>query len=580
MGMTVRAEDVIAEAPTLAQGGERLAPGARAGDYEIEGFLGAGAMGDVYAARHPLIGKRAAVKVIKRRLAAAPEMIERFLREARAVNQVGHERVVDVFAVGRLDDGRLYLVMDLLEGESLAARLRKGPLPPEEALAILEAVAAALDAAHGKGVVHRDLKPDNIFLADRGVFVLDFGIAKLLATDAATAPGTLTDQGTWLGTPAYMAPEQWGADGASPASDRYALAAIAFELVAGRPPFAAPTLPGMMEQHFRAPVPRLGGAIDGVLARGLAKDPAARYPSAAAFVAAVRATIGTAGRRRAPWLLTAALGAAVAVGSALVLGLGAGKPAARPAEPRPAQRGPTLEVTSTPPGARVRVDGIDRGATPLALAIDDLAPGAHRVVVARPGYAPIARTIDTAAPAPIRVTLSPVTGFEGVWALPDGALRAFERRGERVAMSSMTDGAAPRTFERWFDFVDADAGTVRFVATEDHVDARAPEEPSCHVDLAAEYTYDLDDDRLERRMERIQLDYADGRCAQRAREWGPVVALRRLATAEDGWVESTAGAGPPALVPQVPFPADDQNAAPPMKKQAPAKQAPQQQQRK
>ncbi|MCB9572006.1 MAG: serine/threonine protein kinase [Kofleriaceae bacterium] len=276
----MRGDDAIAQGPTLLSGSDpgatsgtdgdddRLAAGARAGDYEIERFLGAGAMGDVYAARHPLIGKRAAVKVIKRRLAAAPEAVERFLREARAVNQVGHPRVIDVFAVGRLDDGRLYLVMDLLDGETLGARLGRGRPSLDETLAILDAVAAALDAAHARGVVHRDLKPDNVFLA-RGdgpgaapaVFVLDFGIAKLLGDAGAgeLAATTLTDRGSWLGTPAYMAPEQWGAEGAGPASDRYALGAMAFELLAGRPPFAATSLPQMMEKHFRAPVPSLAG---------------------------------------------------------------------------------------------------------------------------------------------------------------------------------------------------------------------------------------------------------------------------------------------------------------------------------
>src|SRR5688500_10823932 len=295
-------------------------------------------MGDVYAARHPLIGKRAAIKVIKRHLAASPEAVERFLREARAVNQVEHGNVVDVFAVGRLDDGRLYLVMDLLDGEALAARLKRGRVPVDEALGILEAIAAALDAAHARGVVHRDLKPDNVFLAkDGGVFVLDFGIAKLLATDGAPGPGTLTDRGTWLGTPAYMAPEQWGADGAGPASDRYALGVIGFELLAGRPPFEAATLPQMMEKHFRADVPSLATgalalpvAVDAVLARAMAKDPDARFASARAFVGALREALGTTAgprvaaspTRRGPARrqgLVLALG-----GGAAVAGLGAG----------------------------------------------------------------------------------------------------------------------------------------------------------------------------------------------------------------------------------------------------------------
>ncbi|MCE9578090.1 MAG: serine/threonine protein kinase, partial [Deltaproteobacteria bacterium] len=294
--------------PDVAQaaaGDERLAAGTRAGDYEVEQHLGAGAMGDVYAGRHPLIGKRVAIKVIKRALASSAEAVERFLREARAANQVGHPNVVDVFALGRLTDGRLYLVMDLLEGESLAARVRRGRLAPDRALAILAPIAWALDAAHARGVVHRDLKPDNVFLAGDPaaptVFVLDFGIAKLLST-ATDAPVALTGEGTWLGTPAYMAPEQWSADGAGPASDRYALGVMAYQLLVGDLPFRASSLPGMMEKHFRAAVPTvstmglaLPAAIDGVLARAMAKDPDDRFATAGALIDALAAAAGTTG---------------------------------------------------------------------------------------------------------------------------------------------------------------------------------------------------------------------------------------------------------------------------------------------
>jgi len=609
----MRADDVIAEQPTMPSGsgavadGDRLEEGARAGDYEIEQLVGAGAMGEVYAARHPLIGKRAAVKVIKRHLATSPEAVERFLREARAVNQVGHANVVDVFAVGRLDDGRLYLVMDLLEGESLAARLRRGPprgLPIGEALRILEAVAEALDAAHARGVVHRDLKPDNVFLAEGRVFVLDFGIAKLLQTDDAAAPGTLTDRGTWLGTPAYMAPEQWGADGAGPASDRYALGAIGFEVLAGRPPFAAASLPQMMEQHFRAPVPSLAtgalplpAAVDTVLARALAKDPDARFPSARGFVAALREALGTvAGPRAGAAATRAGIVARAGARPALVLGLGGatavaalatgwvlfhGEPARPAITPSPSRdrAGTTVEVTSVPAGARVTIGGVDRGATPLALPLDELGDGAVQLMIARPGYAAATRRLDPTAPAPVRVSLTPVTRFEGVWALPDGELRAFERRGEQVAMFQLRSATGERRFERFFEFAPSDAGEIAFTASEEQVDERAPDEPSCHVRLAAEYVYDVERDALERRQERAQIDFAAGRCALRARSWGEAVALRRLSAAEEtDWIESTAGAGNPKidepLVPQVPVPDETDKKGPPRKKTARVKTGP------
>ncbi|MCB9572005.1 MAG: hypothetical protein H6709_07925 [Kofleriaceae bacterium] len=137
-----------------------------------------------------------------------------------------------------------------------------------------------------------------------------------------------------------------------------------------------------------------------------------------------------------------------------------------------------------------------------------------------------------------------MTTFEGVWSLPDGALRAFERRGEQVAMFRLDATAAPRTFERFFEFVPADAGEVAFVASEDHVDARAPEEPSCHVPLRAEYRFDLTTDRLERRQERAQISFDDGHCVLGAREWGDAVALHRERVGDGGsWVESSAGVG-------------------------------------
>jgi hypothetical protein len=192
------------------------------------------------------------------------------------------------------------------------------------------------------------------------------------------------------------------------------------------------------------------------------------------------------------------------------------------------------------------------------------------------------------------VSLTPVTRFEGVWALPDGKLRAFERRGEQVAMFVLDDAAGERRFERFFEFVGADAGLVAFSAAEDHVDPRAPDEPSCHTRLAAEYTYDLERDALTRRQERAQVDFDHGHCALRARSWGEAIALRRLAADGGGdWVESTAGAGNPAnakidepLVPQVPVPQEEldkelkkapskkrpQKAAPPVQKPVPPPQ--------
>jgi serine/threonine protein kinase len=332
---------------------DALAEGHAAGEYLVERRLGSGAMGDVYAGRHPVIGKKVAIKVLKRALAGRAESAERFVREARAVNQIDHPNVVDVFAIGRLDDGRLYLVMDLLDGDSLRARLTGGALAPDVALAVLAQIAAALDAAHARGVIHRDLKPDNIVLTGPAsrptAHVLDFGIAKLVADAAGERVlETLTGQGAWLGTPAYMAPEQWSADGATAASDRYALGIVAFELLTGKPPFAATTLPGMMEQHFRAAVPSvtstgaaLRPSLDRVFARALAKEPGDRPATAADLVASLDAALG--GRRevtapsgggRGMWIAGLAGLAVVVAGAVIVVG-GVGGSASRP---RPGRR--------------------------------------------------------------------------------------------------------------------------------------------------------------------------------------------------------------------------------------------------
>ena len=214
--------------------------GVEVGGYLIDGVLGRGGMGIVYAATHPMIGKRAAIKVLKPSLSNNPATVERFVQEARAVNQIGHPNIVDIFAFGALPDGRSYLVMDLLEGESLRKRVKRGPLTISEATHVIDEVASALTAAHDKGFIHRDLKPDNVYLVAHAgrteCKLLDFGLAKL-TSNMGTPRAYRTATGAQLGTPDYMSPEQLqGAGKVDARTDIYALGVMAFEIVVGERP--------------------------------------------------------------------------------------------------------------------------------------------------------------------------------------------------------------------------------------------------------------------------------------------------------------------------------------------------------
>ncbi len=556
----------LAHSPTLAaptarpagDDDEHLVAGTAIGDYVIERFLGAGAMGEVYAGTHPVIGKRVAIKILRLELAASAEAAERFIREARAVNQIDHENVVDVFAFGRLDDGRLYLVMDLVDGSSLRARLVDGPLPVGTALDILDTIADALDAAHKRGVVHRDLKPDNIMLSSATppkVMILDFGIAKLISTaneGKPTGPSTLTGAGTWLGTPGYMAPEQWSADGAGPASDRYALGVIAFELLTGTLPFSANSVPAMMEQHFRAKVPAVStrgavvpSAVDAVLAKALAKDPDARYPTARALVDALRAAAGpeAANARRAVaapggprrlWVPAIAgvglLGGALVV---VVMSRGADKPATTPranAMPEIPKGSIAVDVVSTPAGAEVRKGTMLVGKTPVKLAAF---PGETlELDVRKPGFLPEHRSLAVdASEHAVAVNLVAVQQFEGTWRLSGGELRAFARRNDEVDVFKLAAVDGERVWMKTYQFSPADTGVV-FGGEASVSDPRAPSEPSCNVRLSVAYHYDPVSDVLEEQRERVSLDFAAGKCIVQARKVEPSV-LARVGAASD-----------------------------------------------
>ncbi|MCC7381715.1 MAG: protein kinase [Deltaproteobacteria bacterium] len=268
---------------------EDLHRGEMVGEYRIDRKIAEGGMGSVYAALHPLIDKRAAIKVLLHQHCRRTELVQRFIDEARAVNRIGHEHIVDVFAFGELQDGRSYFVMEWLEGESLAARIARGRVGFAMAIHIIAQLCDALAAAHAKGIVHRDLKPANVFLVSgrqEDVFVklLDFGIAKLGSSDEprpSNEPNTSPNM--VMGTPEYIAPEQAMAAEVSSPADVYALGVIAFELFTGRLPFVSHSPVELLYKHAVHPPPRpsevqpaIPPVLEELILGMLAKAPAER----------------------------------------------------------------------------------------------------------------------------------------------------------------------------------------------------------------------------------------------------------------------------------------------------------------
>jgi serine/threonine-protein kinase len=270
------------------------------GEYRVERKLGEGGFGTVYLATHPVIGKEVAIKVLHRRYSADPAIVTRFVAEARAVNQIRHKNIIDIFGFGKLSDGRHYYVMELLDGAPLDRLLaRRERLGLAEALPILRGVARALDAAHKKGIAHRDLKPENVFLesdAD-GVIpkLLDFGVAKLLGPQSgAGEDNPKTETGVRIGTPHYMSPEQCRGRGVDHRTDIYAFGVLAFRILAGKLPFTGDDTMDVVLQHLQAAPPRvsavapsLPAAIDAPIQWMMQKDPARRPANLATAVAAL-----------------------------------------------------------------------------------------------------------------------------------------------------------------------------------------------------------------------------------------------------------------------------------------------------
>ncbi len=264
------------------------------GQYRIVGKLGEGGMGLVYVAHDERLDRPVALKVI-RPGRVDEQARKRFWREARAAAAVSHPAVCPVHEVGE-DAGTLYIAMQLLEGESLAQRLERGALPAAEATRIALDVLGALEDVHGRDLVHRDLKPSNLFLTPHGVQILDFGVATLLPSPTGELDETashLTQEGTLVGTPRYMSPELVKGDPVDARSDLFAVAAILYEMLSGRPAFQGGTMVEVLHATLYEEPPALGGsptaaALDRVVRRGLAKRPEQRPPTASDMAREIR----------------------------------------------------------------------------------------------------------------------------------------------------------------------------------------------------------------------------------------------------------------------------------------------------
>jgi serine/threonine protein kinase len=431
------------------------------GDFEVLEELARGGMGVVFRAREVEVGRSVAIKVLASELGITPRAAERFKREARMVAELEHPNIVPVYRVGQIAD-ILFIAMKFIEGRSLGRILEThGALPVPVVLHVLRSVTRPLAYAHDRGIVHRDVKGDNILIdGDGRVLVSDFGVA-LRSADA-----NLTIDGTVIGTPAFMSPEQCSGKRAGPQSDQYSLGVVAFQMLAGRVPFDSETLAGFIQHHLFTSHPDLRGARDDVPAellaminRALAKDPAQRFASTRDMLSAIDAVpFSEADRRESEEVLRRlALGADVAklstrdirsfshaptmavapasrsrrtlglVAAATLVVLGgtvlalarrsvappaaapdttptASPLAARPQAPRVASG--TLRILTTPPDAVILIDGQRVG---VGSVIDRAVPAGRRRIQARaPGYAPYDTIVDVGAGALVnlrRVTL-------------------------------------------------------------------------------------------------------------------------------------------------------------------------------
>jgi serine/threonine-protein kinase len=398
--------------------------------YEALRPVSTGGMGSVWAAQDSVLGRNVAIKVLAQCYADDPRAVLRFMREARAAARLsGHPNVVTVFDVGEAD-GRPYLVMEHLSGGSVADALRVGAVSRADALRWITEAASALDHAHSLGILHRDIKPANMLLSrDRTLHLADFGIARIAAEHPITTAGEL------LGTAAYISPEQARGRPATAASDRYALAVAAYELLVGERPFPAEHFAAQARAHIEEPPPRasdhddaLPPSVDPILTRGLAKRPEDRWPSAGAFAAALREALPQQ-RRRA------------AAPPTLVL---AGRPPSRTLSPR-WRAIAALALPALVAGALVGSEAGGSSSQHAALSLDHprTARVSHHTTPARHHPKPATHTASTpTVPATPTTTTTTTASTTAIASVPPSAA-TLESRGHGLLTDGQYGAAIP-----------------------------------------------------------------------------------------------------------------------------------------
>ena len=412
--------------------------------YRIERLLGRGGMSVVYLAEDTRLGRKVALKLLAPELAEDERFRERFLRESRLAASIDHSNVIPIYEAGEAE-GHLFIAMRYVEGTDLKELLAtEHKLEPARALAILDQVASALDAAHARGLVHRDVKPANILLdaqEDNHVYLSDFGLTKQASSESG-----LTQTGQFMGTADYVAPEQIEREPVGPATDEYALACVIYECLSGRAPFRSDSLMGTLWGQVHDQPPPLSDALDPVFATGMAKDPADRYPTCRELVQTGRAALGLSGETpapdgQAPTPLLRRREFLVGAGVAVLAVAGA-----IPAVLLTRGRGETAGPPLAPPNALARIDAETNDVT---MVVPDL-PVTYAVtsgegavwVLSNEGSAVVRVDPETFAVTSRGVPGSPfgiAAGLGAVW-----VVTSFEGVGYLLSLDPQAAGAAPR----------------------------------------------------------------------------------------------------------------------------------------